>query len=385
MPTLLTCNAIVVIIKGKFGEQTSVEAGLAMRSQSKHERIYKHLLALLKKGEIGGLLPTETEVAKELQVNRTSVSKALSALKSQGYISRKQGRGSTILKRCHEVVPGIISVLPGPAASIADDYFLSLMQTISLECIGKGYVNALTGCPAAKAEASFDYDALNSLAASGHHLGAIILDTKLKHPLEWREHFKYPAFPVVWLAMPPGYFEGMSSVDIDNRAAAAALVERLHDLGYRRIGYLSSQLDTMHRVERFEGYKQALAKLNLKLDAGLVLMEDEEESMLRCGHKLARRLAELRNPPEAFLVADYTLCHGIKMFEAECGPCGFSERPAATFDYKFTGELGNVVVSVSQPFRRMAEAAFELLLGVAEGQERPPAHRVLKAELITKP
>lgn len=351
--------------------------------QSKHDQIYDYLLAAVKRGEIGGLLPTEAEAADHLQVSRMSVSKAMSALKSQGYIARKQGRGSTILKQPGEEIPGIISVLPGGPYEMGP-YFTSLMQVIASECIAKGYLNVFTGCPTAKAAASFDYGAMNSLAASGRYLGAIVLDTKIKHPQEWAANFKHPSFPVVWLAMTPGYFNGMiNSVDIDNRAAAMELVGHLHAKGRRRIGYISCQMGTTHLLERFEGYKQALAQLDLKFNEEDVFFE-EDEFISECGYKIARRLAGLRNPPDAYLIADCGLCSGMKRFAAECGSNDFFRQPVATFDYNFTGEIENAIVSVRQPFKQMAKEAFDLLLRIHDGKERQPAVKVLKAELITR-
>ncbi|MFA6104341.1 MAG: LacI family DNA-binding transcriptional regulator [Victivallaceae bacterium] len=350
--------------------------------QSKHDQIYEYLMNCIKDGEIGTLLPKENEIAEKLNVNKMSVSKVMTVLKSHGYIERKQGRGSTISKHQDEGFKGIISVLPGPAWGL-DGYFAFLMQGVANECIRRGYVNVYTGCALEGQGSSFNYKTINSLISGGHYIGAVVIDTKAQHPLEWKDHVQRSDFPVVWLSMPPSYFGGLNSVDVDNRSAATALVEYLHSKGFKRIGYISGQPGTAHRIERYEGYKEALQKLGLPMDEKHVLIETDEH-LMECGYKIAKRLAELSTRPDAFLVADCNLCAGIKRFSAEHGLKDLFNLPVATFDYEFTGEYDNVIVSTKQPFERMAKEALDLLAGIVEGKEKVPAGRILNAQLITE-
>lgn len=49
--------------------------------------------------EIGELIPTELELANEFQVSRVTIRKALDVLKADGYIRKKAGYGTIVLKK----------------------------------------------------------------------------------------------------------------------------------------------------------------------------------------------------------------------------------------------------------------------------------------------
>jgi DNA-binding LacI/PurR family transcriptional regulator len=64
------------------------------------------------------------------------------------------------------------------------------------------------------------------------------------------------------------WIKGISSVDIDNRATAAAATVYLIERGHRRIGYIAGWHSSISSNEREDGYRQAL------LDAGLEVRAD---------------------------------------------------------------------------------------------------------------
>jgi len=288
-----------------------------IKVQSKYEQIYNFLMKEMEKSEIGDLLPCETALAEKLSVNRMTVAKVMSTLKSQGYVARKQGLGSTILKKPVKEIKGVISVLPGPGEGIKDAYFSTLMNAISSKCISQGFINTFTGCPKAGFQASFEYDTLNSLAGSGRYSGAVIIDTKTHHLAEWKEKFHYPSFPVVWIATNQKYSPDINCVDTDNRSAAIKLVEELYNRGYRKIAFISSMLDTAHRHERFAGYQEGLKNFGLEFNKDYVLCIEDHESTMKSGYKAAKILSEMKELPDAIFVAEYSALHGIKKFALE--------------------------------------------------------------------
>lgn len=66
----------------------------------KYEYIYQQISNQIKEEKIkaGSYLPTELQLTKEFQVSRDTVRKALARLAKEGYIKRKQGSGSLVLK-----------------------------------------------------------------------------------------------------------------------------------------------------------------------------------------------------------------------------------------------------------------------------------------------
>lgn len=349
-----------------------------IKIQSKFEQIYSFLMKEIEKKAIGSLIPCEAELSEKFSVNRMTVAKVMSALKSQGYIERKQGRGSTIIKKPAKEVPGIISLLPAPERSIDSPYFTTLIQTVSSECINNGFINICTGCPEAGPHTSFDYGMLNSLAGSGRYKGAIVIDTKTFHLEEWKEKFLYPGFPVVWCAMNHKYAPNFNCVDIDNRAASAKLVEILKAKGLKKIAFISSMIDTVHRRERFEGYQEAMGK---DFDEKYVFMIEDEHTT-NSGYRAAEKIAGFNVQPEALFFGEPGALGGIKEFSVKSGSDTLLHLPAVTFDYEQKDSTANVTAAVKQPFAQMAKEAFRLLTGISDGRIKTPATSVLQAEII---
>ena len=347
-----------------------------MKILSKYEQIHSFLMKEIEKKTIGELLPCETELSGKFSVNRMTVAKVMSALKSQGYIARKQGRGSTIVRKPVKEIPGIISVLPAPKESINSPYFTTLIQTVSNECINHDFINICTGCREAGPHTSFDYSMLNSLAGSGRYKGAVVIDTKTFHLEEWKEKFLYPEFPVVWCAMAPEYAPGFNCVNIDNKTASMRLMEIIKAKGFRKIAFLSSMIDTVHRRERFAGYKEAVGNFDEKH----VFMIDDE-STRTSGFRAAEVLAGMKELPDALFIAEPAVMEGVREFSEKSGFDKLLHMPIVTFDYEKDDTFTNVIAAVKQPFAEMAKEAFKMVVDIAENRLKQPAAKILQPEI----
>ena len=70
-----------------------------MKAIAAYQRVYTELKRRIKEKvyEPGTLLPTESELEKQFQVNRTTVRKAIGLLAGEGYLNVRQGRGTEVL------------------------------------------------------------------------------------------------------------------------------------------------------------------------------------------------------------------------------------------------------------------------------------------------
>src|SRR5512136_1252673 len=66
----------------------------------------------------------------------------------------------------------------------------------------------------------------------------------------------------------------MHSVMIDNVAAATEATRHLITLGHRGIGYLSDQFGLQSDTDRFAGYREALAEVDLPFKPELIVPGD---------------------------------------------------------------------------------------------------------------
>ncbi len=95
---------------------------------------------------------------------------------------------------------------------------------------------------------------------------------------------------------------GIDSISIDNVDGGYQATKHLLDLGHRRIGFISGPLHTSSRLERLEGYRNALIDAGIKHDRALVWAESASGSSgdvegAEIGRAGARELLSRANPP----------------------------------------------------------------------------------------
>jgi LacI family transcriptional regulator len=78
--------------------------------------------------------------------------------------------------------------------------------------------------------------------------------------------------PVVFLTMKPR--DGLSVVSIDNQAGAIQATQHLIEQGRRKIGLISGPMAWWESRERFDGYKNAMAKAGLEVASSQVVEGD---------------------------------------------------------------------------------------------------------------
>ena len=100
---------------------------------------------------------------------------------------------------------------------------------------------------------------------------------------------------------------------IDNEHGAFLAIQYLIKKGYRRIGFISGDLERESFNERFVGYKKALKCYNIAYDDNLVVTGDLEE-----GYEHTKKLLRLKPRPEAiFATNDVNAIYGYKAAEDE--------------------------------------------------------------------
>lgn len=169
----------------------------------------------------------------------------------------------------------------------------------------------------------------------------------------------------------------MSSVVVDNVAAAHGATSHLLDSGYRRVACVTGPQHISTAVERLEGYRNALRDRGIPLDPQLEVIENYREDG---GHRAVDALMSLPSRPDALLMTNGLLTVGglRALHELGCsipdeiGIVGFDDSPWAQVTQP-------PLTTVAQPTDELGRAAAELLL--AGGA---PVTRTFKTELIIR-
>ncbi len=174
---------------------------------------------------------------------------------------------------------------------------------------------------------------------------------------------------------------GLPSIDLDNAAAAQAVVLHLFKNGGRRIALINGKLETANGAARQAGYRRGLEEAGLPWNPARV----ETGNFSRAGGRSAmERFLSLEERPDAVFAANDHMALGARDVLLERGRrvpddvllAGFDDIPEAA-----TAGL----TTVRQPLSSMARQAGEWLSAWIRSGRRPDPERVrAPGELIVR-
>ncbi|AXE32811.1 LacI family transcriptional regulator [Chromobacterium phragmitis] len=184
-------------------------------------------------------------------------------------------------------------------------------------------------------------------------------------------------FPVVMIDR-AGPSARCDAVLLDNRAAAAQLVEHLLGAGYRRIGGLFGNTSSTG-AERHAGFVEAMAAAGLSAAARFVAPSAEAARAEAAGW-----LREA-DAPEALIASNGLLLLGAVKAVREAGVAVPGQLALAGFDNDSWTELADPGMTViEQPVDEIGRAAMEMLLERLQQPDRPLRKVVLAGRLVAR-
>lgn len=180
--------------------------------------------------------------------------------------------------------------------------------------------------------------------------------------------------------------QDISTVRIDDAAAAEAMTRHLLQLGHRRIGFIKGHPNQTASAERLAGYTAALRDAGLELSSELVV---EGFFDYRSGITAAERLLALPTRPTAIFAANDDMAAAViavahrrgLALPAELSVCGFDDSALAT-------NVWPELTTIHQPISAMAREAVALLARQLEkgaaGRSMTPEHVLLPFSLVRR-
>ena len=153
---------------------------------------------------------------------------------------------------------------------------------------------------------------------------------------------------------------GGTIIRMDDRAASAAAVEHLAELGHRRIGFIGGSEEYRLSAERRAGFVETVARLGLEADPDLIVAGDFGYASGQAG---ANQLLSLSAPPTAIVASSDQMALAACAVARERGltvPCdlsvvGFDDTPIARMSEPS-------LTAISQPTAAMTARAAQLLI-----------------------
>jgi LacI family transcriptional regulator len=171
---------------------------------------------------------------------------------------------------------------------------------------------------------------------------------------------------IPFASIAPRYPKGCIGVMLDEREAAATMVEHLVTLGHRRIAHILGDPKHGASVWRLAGYRDGLKQAGLKENPAYMI---QGRFSFESGVAAARQLLALRQRPTAIFAADDDMAVGAIWAASEAGVpvpgevsiCGFD-------DTNIAAQVWPPLTTVHQPVREMGRRATEQLLQRVSGK-----------------
>ncbi len=183
----------------------------------------------------------------------------------------------------------------------------------------------------------------------------------------------------------------VDSITVDNQLAARLATEHLIQLGHRRIGFVTGPLRTVNRLERLEGYRQALRQFDIATESELIWEKSLEEGYgdtegIELGRGGARELLSRSNRPSALVAINDMYALGAYAGARDLGLRVPQDVSIVGIDDIVLAEVVDPpLTTVRQPLSEMTQAAVDCVIGRIEGRYTgAPQHITMKPELILR-
>lgn len=177
----------------------------------------------------------------------------------------------------------------------------------------------------------------------------------------------------------------VTSVDIDNRAAAAEAVAHLLHLGHRRIGVVGGHSHSIDQSARVEGYRAALDAAGIAFDAALVRNGYFHPDWGREG---MRQMLSLSEKPTAIFCGNDLIAAGVYQTAEENGLRIPDDLSVVGFDDTMPStHLRPPLTTVHQPLGEIGSTATRLLvekISAASPESVEVKKIILPTELIVR-
>ncbi|MEM7532445.1 MAG: LacI family DNA-binding transcriptional regulator [Chloroflexota bacterium] len=183
----------------------------------------------------------------------------------------------------------------------------------------------------------------------------------------------------------------IDSASIDNVEGAYLAVSHLIKLGHRRIGFVSGSIRTVNRLDRLEGYRQALSTAKIPFDESLIWQGTSETGFgdsetMNMGRQGSLELLRSDNPPTALFTINDMVAFGTYAGARELGLHVPNDLSIVGFDDIVLAEIVDPpLTTVRQPVDEIARCAVERLLGRLQGTcTEPVGHIPLPPNLVVR-
>lgn len=348
---------------------------MVRKNMPKYELVKDYIIDHIGQFKAHDRIPSESELAEAMNVSSITVRKAMSDLVNEGMIYRVRGKGSFVADKKSDTSSSmsrlIVFIISG-----TEIYDSSYMQII------KGIQSLLT---------LYHYrlviefiennvkqeDELISRINLSDYSGLLIYSSDPNAAKLYLKMLKNERMPFVMLDRFPNGMP-VNCVVCNNQDGAYEATEYLLSLGHRRIGIAAYDYHLSSEVDRFNGYRNALADSGLENDVSIQFLEKELDYAALVPRIRNSELTALFcvNDRKALEAVDRLTALGIRIPE-EISIMGFDDFAGSKFS--------KVPLStVKQDFDSLGCESAKLLLDLIDGNAIGSKKIMLPTTLVVR-
>lgn len=339
---------------------------------TKYQYIADQLQVQMKAGKYATatVLPTEYALCQEYKVSRQTVRQALALLAQEGLIEKRQGSGSTIVRKAPPVRSQLASVAV-ITTYISDYIFPSILREIERVFSDNDCSPMLFST---RNQVDNERRILQNLLDT--RLDGIIVEgskSVLPNPnLDLYQQLADRDVPIVFIHSTYPNLQHIPSVTDDNAAGSRMLVNYLHRKGHRNIAGIFKS-DDVQGLLRYQGYMEALRELDLPLDDRRVFWYDTalKEEILTAG--AIELTMKILNGCTAVVCYNDEIADALVRYLVKRGVNIPGEMAVVSFDNSQYSDLSPVpITSLSHGENNVGRLAAEMLLRLMQGDPCRP-------------
>jgi LacI family transcriptional regulator len=312
-------------------------------------------------------------VNEEPNVNERTRARVLAVIQSERYQPNTIAR---IMVKGRTNVIGV--VIPNELHTVFTDphYYPTLLSGVSTEASARDFAMLLWIRQSGEMENNF----FTRIVQNGLMDGLIICSASDRNPVH--EHLHEAGFKFTMVERPKRYANQISFVTVDNVYGSQLAVQHLIEMGRRRIGIVTGNMDNSDAQERYEGYRRVIQDTGMPLvERYIVNGEFNRAGAYAAMHQLLRQSPDI----DAVYSCNDIMSAGVYDALREAGRRVPDDIAVVGFDDLPTSlELRPTLTSVRHPIYEKGRVAARLLLDQLEDRVGEHQHVTLPTSLAIR-
>ena len=325
-------------------------------------------------------LVTLVEIAKKLNLNVSTVSRALSRPDMVAEATREriletvasyEYRPNSIARSLRK---GKTCTLGLIVSDIQNPFYAAIVKAVEGIASGHGYSTVVCNADENPQKETEALHLLSEMKVAG------IIHGSTGANLHILQSLSRQGFPIVDIDRVSGLTDA-DTVLVDNQAGARLAAEHLLELGHTRLAVITGPQHLTTGRDRLDGFRLALSAAKIALPDALVHIGDFREGS---GYEATVRLLGLSSPPTALFVANNEMAAGALTALRERSVLIPDALSLISFDdVRWAKYLEPALTVIAQPTEQLGTLAAELLFERLSGRKEV-VRRVLQPTLIAR-